>query len=72
MIKGVTEPGWFADLSALAKQNVSIPVLVAGGIKTAKDAERILQSGAADLIGVGRAMLKTADWAVAAMNDEGA
>lgn len=68
MIKGVTEPSWFADLSALAKQNVSIPVLVTGGIKTAEDAERILQSGAADLIGVGCAMLKMADWSVVAIS----
>lgn len=65
-IKGNSKPGWFSDLSAIAKENVSIPVLVTGGIKTADDAEQILLNGAADLIGVGRAMLKNPDWAVEA------
>ena len=67
IIKGVTEPGWFAELSIPAKESVQVPVLLTGGITTAEDAEALLQSHAADLIGVGRAMLKTPDWAVKAL-----
>ncbi len=66
-IKGVTQPGWFAELSAPAKESVSIPVLLTGGVKTGEDAEQLLECGAADLIGVGRAMLRSPDWAVQAL-----
>lgn len=66
-IKGVTTPGWFAELSRPAKSAVRIPVLLTGGITTAEEAEQLLLDGAADLIGVGRAMLTTADWAVQAV-----
>ncbi len=66
-IKGNTQPGWFSDLSRLAKESVQIPILLTGGIRTAADAELLLRNGAADLIGIGRAMLKTPDWAVTAL-----
>ncbi len=66
-VKGVTEPGWFSLLSALAKKGAGVPVLLTGGVTTAAEAEALLQSGAADLIGVGRAMLKTPDWAARAL-----
>ena len=38
-------------------------VILTGGVKTAKGAEELLQEGKADLIGVGRALFKDADWA---------
>lgn len=63
----MTEPGWFAELSRLAKQVVSVPVLVTGGITEPAHAEEILQRGDADLIGVGRALLKDSAWAVHAV-----
>ena len=66
-IKGVTEPGWFSELSALAKKGAEVPVLLTGGINTADEAEAILRKGVADLIGVGRAMLKDADWSAKAL-----
>ena len=62
VIKGRTQPGWFDELSRPAKESVQIPVLLTGGITTGAEAEKLLQENAADLIGVGRAMLKTADW----------
>jgi 2,4-dienoyl-CoA reductase-like NADH-dependent reductase (Old Yellow Enzyme family) len=37
-------------------------VILTGGIKTPENAERLLVKGKADLIGVGRAMLKNAAW----------
>ena len=66
-VAGFTAPGWFAGLSSLARASVDIPVLLTGGVTTAEEAEALLQSRAADLIGVGRAMLKTPDWAVQAL-----
>lgn len=61
--KGHTEPGYFADQSSAVRKAVTVPVIVTGGVKTPEDAERLLEEGAADLIGAGRAMMKDPDWA---------
>ena len=61
--KGHEEPGYFRDMSAEIMKKVSIPVMLTGGIKTMEDAENILLDGAADLIGVGRELLKNPNWA---------
>lgn len=66
-IPGVSTPGWFSELTLPAKRAGSIPVLLTGGITMGVQAEQLLQEGAADLIGVGRAMLKEPDWAVQAL-----
>lgn len=66
-IKGKTAPGWFSDSSTAAKQAVSIPVLLTGGVKTGADAERLLEEQAADLIGVGRSMMRDPEWAQKAL-----
>ena len=66
-IQGVTVPGWFSDLSALAKAGTEAPVLVTGGITKAEEAEELLKKGAADLVGVGRALLKDPAWAEKAL-----
>ena len=70
--KDTTEFGYFADTSVAVKRRVKTPVLLTGGITAAEQAEALLQRGAADLIGVGRALLKDADWARTAMNDKSA
>ena len=57
------DPGYFSDMSQAVKSAVSIPVLVTGGVTTAGEAEMLLKENKADLIGVGRAILKDADWA---------
>lgn len=62
-LPGRTEAGWFAELSRPARE-AGVPVLLTGGVTTVQQAEDLLQAGAADLIGVGRALLKNADWAV--------
>lgn len=61
-IKGNTEAGWFAELSKPAKQAVKIPVMLTGGVKTGDDAEKLLEEQASDLIGVGRSMMRDAEW----------
>lgn len=60
---GHPEPGYFSELSQGIKENVSIPVMVTGGVRTPEDAKKLLADGKADLIGVGRALLKDPDWA---------
>ena len=65
--KDTTEPGWFGDASSAIRKEVSIPVILTGGVTDAKDAENLLQEGKADLIGVGRAILKNSDWAKKAL-----
>lgn len=67
-IKGKTQPGWFSELSIAAKQDVTIPVMLTGGIKTGADAEKLLEENATDLIGVGRSMMKDAEWAQKALS----
>lgn len=64
---GHKEPGWFADASAAIREAASIPVLLTGGIKTAEDAEALLEAGACDLVGVGRPAMRSAAWAANAL-----
>ncbi|WP_407314011.1 NADH:flavin oxidoreductase [Desulfosporosinus sp. SB140] len=59
----VGEQGYFAPLTEAIKKEVSIPVILTGGITQAEAAEQLLADGKADLIGVGRAILKDSDWA---------
>ncbi len=68
-VKGRTEPGWFAELSIPARESLHIPVLLTGGVTTGSEAEALLQQGAADLIGVGRAMLKDPLWSERALKE---
>ena len=39
-----------------------MPVLLTGGVKTVADAEKLLQEGKADMIGVGRIITARPDW----------
>ena len=64
---GHDEPGYFAELSEAIKGVVSIPVVLTGGVTEAEQAERLLAEGKADLIGVGRAILKDSGWALRAV-----
>ena len=66
---GHDEPGYFAELSAPIKAAVSIPVMLTGGVTEPEHAEELLARGVADLIGVGRAMLKDSGWAVRAVRE---
>jgi 2,4-dienoyl-CoA reductase-like NADH-dependent reductase (Old Yellow Enzyme family) len=57
LIRGVSQPGWFADASRKIRESVRIPVLLTGGIRTKKEAEDFLNDGSADLVGIGRPMI---------------
>ena len=62
-VEGRKMAGYFSDMSAAVKAAVDVPVMLTGGIWSAQVGEEFLQSGAADLIGVGRAMLADHRWA---------
>jgi NADPH2 dehydrogenase len=68
-VPGHDEPGWFAELSEGLKAVVSIPVILTGGVTEAQHAEALLAAGSADLIGVGRAVLKDPEWARKAVRE---
>lgn len=59
--KDVTESGWFKDMTTEIVKNITIPVILTGGITTRAEAEALIEEGAADLIGIGRALLKDAE-----------
>ena len=55
---GHTEAGYFREISTAVKNQVNIPVLLTGGVKSVEDAEALLQDQYADMIGIGRVLLK--------------
>lgn len=66
--KGFVSPesdaqGYFAPFTEAIKKEVSIPIILTGGVTDAEAAEKLLAEGKADLIGVGRAILKDSNWA---------
>lgn len=61
------EQGYFWPLTKAIKEQVSIPVILTGGITEPEAAEQLLTDGKADLIGVGRIILNDSDWAARAM-----
>jgi 2,4-dienoyl-CoA reductase-like NADH-dependent reductase (Old Yellow Enzyme family) len=63
IVPGDDSPGYFSPLTRAIKQKIGIPVILTGGITSAQDVERLLEEGAADLIGVGRAVLNDSGWA---------
>ena len=60
ILKG-REQGWFAELSEAAKTGTELPVLLTGGITDAYHAEKLIEERKADLIGIGRALLKDSE-----------
>ena len=62
--EGHSEPGYFQDMSSEIKRSVTIPVLLTGGVQTVDEAEALLMEQVADLIGIGRAILKNLNWPV--------
>ena len=54
---------WTKELTEAMKKVVNLPIILTGGITEAAAAETLLQEHKADLIGVGRAILKDSSWA---------
>jgi 2,4-dienoyl-CoA reductase-like NADH-dependent reductase (Old Yellow Enzyme family) len=65
---GGPEQGYFADVTSAVKGVVSVPVILTGGVTDAAEADRLLEAGVADLIGVGRSILKDSTWASRALD----
>jgi 2,4-dienoyl-CoA reductase-like NADH-dependent reductase (Old Yellow Enzyme family) len=63
VVPGAAEQGYFSPITKAIKEAVSIPVILTGGITESDEAEKLLAEGKADLIGVGRAILKDSKWA---------
>jgi 2,4-dienoyl-CoA reductase-like NADH-dependent reductase (Old Yellow Enzyme family) len=48
------EPGWNEEFCRRARARVDIPVLQVGGIRNREQIDRLLESGACDMVGMGR------------------
>ena len=59
---GVQPYMFFVDIAAAVKNAVTIPVSAVGRIIDPEMAEAVLESGKADMIGLGRALLADPDW----------
>lgn len=62
-IPGFTGTILFEQEARVIKKSVSVPVILTGGITEPEEAESLLENQEADLIGVGRALLKDNQWA---------
>lgn len=62
-VPGNSSQGYFAPLTEAIKKVVTIPVLLTGGITEPLAAEKLLEEGKADLIGVARAIFNDSTWA---------
>lgn len=67
----VKEQGYFSEITEELKKHIKIPVILTGGIVDAATADTLLAEHKADLIGVGRAILKDSEWAKRAILFEG-
>jgi 2,4-dienoyl-CoA reductase-like NADH-dependent reductase (Old Yellow Enzyme family) len=56
-------PGYQVDLAKAIKEEVHLPVIAVGRLEDHKLAEEIVQNGEADLVAVGRGMLRNPYWA---------
>ncbi len=61
--EGYSGQGFLSPLSRAVKAAVKVPVILTGGVTEAEAAAALLEAGAADLIGVGRAIAADSRWA---------
>lgn len=57
-----TGEGYFKDVTYAIKSNVSIPVILTGGIHSVDTADYLIENKYADMIGVGRPIFKDSSW----------
>src|SRR3954451_22439951 len=63
-------PVWNRALFTAVKERVSIPVFAVGGIRTAEEVHEILDSGQADMVGIGRPFYAEPDLAARILGDD--
>lgn len=63
IVPGLPEVGYFREMTAAIRAQANVPVLLTGGVTRPEQAEALLADGAADLIGIGRALYKDPRWA---------
>jgi len=68
VVKKSKRPGYMVSLAKAVKQKVKVPVITAGRISTPAKAEKILQAGQADLIGLARMLWVDPQWPQKARN----
>ncbi len=66
------KPVWNRELFAAVKATVPIPVFAVGGIRTAEEVNDVLDSGHADLVGIGRPFYAEPDLAARILAGDGA
>lgn len=68
IVPGLSGEGFFSSLTEEIKKVVSVPVILTGGITDPLAADKLIESGKADLIGVGRAIYSNSKWAECAID----
>lgn len=58
--------GYFVPMAAAIRDEINVPVVVAGGITESLAADRFIREGHIDLVAIGRAMLANPNWATEA------
>ena len=61
-LNAASNDAYMADIAAAVKKEVSIPVIAAGRMSTGAIAEKVLEDGAADLIGIARPLWADPQW----------
>lgn len=56
------EQGYFSEITEELKKHIRTPIILTGGIVDVTVAEKLLLENKTDLVGVGRAILKSSDW----------
>lgn len=64
-------PGHFVPQASEIKKNIDAPVIAVGAITTGELADDIIRDGEADLVAIGRALLKNPDWPKTVATDLG-
>jgi len=62
IVKKSQSEGYMADLAGEIRKGVSVPVITAGRIATGGTAERILEDGQADIVGLARVLWVDPEW----------
>ncbi len=64
-----TGPGYFVKYATALRKAVRLPVIAVGGITEPAFADAVIREGRADLVGIGRAMLRDPDWSARAIRE---